>query len=256
MNRQEQEKIECFKRNEKPGRFPFVRIEELRRDPTLIDTPWEIDDDPRWGRGTVPELALKYFPDRQGQIIDCGAFYGRFIRFLQQHHYEHLHAIDFADLLTTPDRTRVTFRALDVNTEALPYPDNFFDGATAWGFPEHLENPHHFIREVHRTLKDGAIFICSFPNIEHLQTRLVLLKTGEIRNYEAHNNHVMIYPPGVFAKTFLRYFNVVEKTFMRPHLSVPPYRFWKFVSRFLPNNKWFGDHVVYVLRKKSFIPYA
>ena len=119
-----------------------------------------------------------------------------------------------------------------------------------------MENPHYFIREVHRVLKPGGIYICSFPNVEHLQTRLVLLKTGELRNYEAQNNHIMAYPPGIFAKSHLRYFDVVEKTFMRPHLSLPPYGFFRWLSKFLPNNKWFGDHVVYVLRKKPFVAWA
>ena len=255
MNREENEKIEKLKRGEKPGPFPFVTIGELRRNPALIDTPWKIDNDPRWGRGTVPELALKYY-QKDGVILDCGAWFGRFIRFLQQQGYKKLHAVDFADFVSTADRSNVTIHAVDMNIEPLPYPDNFFDGVTAWGFPEHLENPHYFIREVHRVLKPGGIYICSFPNVEHLQTRLVLLKTGELRNYEAQNNHIMAYPPGIFAKSHLRYFDVVEKTFMRPHLSLPPYGFFRWLSKFLPNNKWFGDHVVYVLRKKPFVAWA
>jgi SAM-dependent methyltransferase len=255
MNKHEQEKIALLNQDKKPGLFPFVRIDELRKNPGLIDVQTEEDTDPRWGGGTVPELALRYFP-KDGEIADLGAYYGRFVRYLQQHGYTHLHAMDFVDVVTQADRGNVRVQAVDFNVEPIPYPDNFFDGVSGWGFPEHLENPHHFIREVHRTLKPGGIFICSFPNVEHLQTRLVFLKTGELRSYEAHNNHIMVYSPGIFAKSFLRYFSVVEKTYMRLHFSLPPYALFRFLSRFLPNSKYFGDHVVYVLKKKPFVPYV
>ncbi len=257
MNAREQEKFDRISRDEKPGRFPFVRIDELRRNHALIDTPDGRDWDPRWNKGTVQDLALKYFPNKEGTLADHGALYGRFLRFMQQQGYKNLYALDFFDGTTEADRASLKgIHEVDYWSEPIPYPENFFDYATGWGFPEHLENPHFFAREVHRTLKPSGIFICSFPNVEALATRLVLLKTGELRNYEAHNNHIMPYFPGIFAKTFLRYFDIVEKTYMRPHLSLQPYGLFKLISRYLPNNKWFGDHTVMVLRKKPFVPYT
>lgn len=258
MNRIEQEKIERLTRDEKPGRFPFARIEEVRRDHGLLDpSRVEEDWDSRYNRGTHPEIALKYFTDTKAPTVDYGSHYGRFLRFLQQHGYTNLHSVDTVDVLNVMERASLNgIHEIDLSSEPVPYPDEYFAYATAWGFPEHLENPHHFIREVHRTLKPGGIYICSFPNVEHLQTRLVILKTGELRNYEAHNNHVMPYFPGIFAKAHLRYFDVVEKTFIRPHLSLPPYGLFRFISRYLPATKWFGDHAVYVLKKKPFVPYA
>jgi len=257
MNRQEQEKIEKLKRGEKPGRFPFVSVAELCSNPTLIElSDKEKDWDSRYGRGTDEATALKYLTDKNANIVDYGCLFGRFLRDLQHKGFTNLHGIELVDVLDEVDRTNVKFNMVDVSTEAIPYPDNFFDAATSWGFLEHLENPHHFIREVHRTLKNDGLFICTFPNVEHLQTRLVFLKTGEMRSYEAHNNHIAIYSPGIFAKSFLRYFDIVEQTYFRPHLSFPPYGLFKQISKHLPNSKLFGDYAVYVLRKKPFVPFS
>ncbi len=258
MNKLEQAKIDKLVRGEKPGSYPFAQIGEVRRDHSLVDPAREAEDwDSRYNRGTVPELALEYFKDKSAPLVDYGAYFGRFLRFMQQHGYTNLHSVDTVDVLNVMDRGSLAgIHEVDLNREPIPYPDEHFAYATAWGQPEHLENPHNFIREVHRTMKMGGIFICSMPNVEHLQTRLVMLKTGELRCYETHNNHIMAYFPGIFAKSFLRYFDLIEKTFMRPHLSLPPYGLFRFISRYLPNNKWFGDHTVYVLRKKPFVPWA
>jgi len=80
---------------------------------------------------------LKYFP-KDGQIVDCGAWYGRFIRFLQQHGYSHLHALDFVDLVSAADRDKVTVHAVDFNIEPIPYPDNFLTARRPGVFPNIL----------------------------------------------------------------------------------------------------------------------
>jgi ubiquinone/menaquinone biosynthesis C-methylase UbiE len=240
-----------------PGPAPYITVEEMRRNPALIDelSPGEAEGGPRYYRGTVPGLALKYFK-KDWKILDCGAMYGRFVQYLLDEGFTDVHAIDFADMLRYGDRSKFTFSAVDMNTEAFPFPDASFDAVTAWGLPEHMENPFHFLREVHRVLKPEGLYIITFPNIEHIVTRLFFFLKGDMRNYEAHNNHIIIYPRGIFTKSYGRYFDIVEKTYMDINVSLPPYPLFRFISKFLPVSNLFGNHVVYVLRKKPFVPYA
>ena len=42
--------------------------------------------------------------------------------------------------------------------ENMPYDKNSFDAMTAYGVVHHLEDPIHFFKEAHRTLRDGGIF--------------------------------------------------------------------------------------------------
>jgi SAM-dependent methyltransferase len=55
-------------------------------------------------------------------------------------------------------------QCLDASTEALPFPDDFFDVVISLETFEHLMNPHYALLEVRRVLRSGGRFICSVPN--------------------------------------------------------------------------------------------
>jgi ubiquinone/menaquinone biosynthesis C-methylase UbiE len=64
---------------------------------------------------------------------------------------------------------------LDVDEEAFPFEDNFFDAVTALEFIEHLFDPDHFLDEVYRVLKPKGIFVLSTPNLASIHNRIALL---------------------------------------------------------------------------------
>lgn len=242
-----------------PGPAPYVTVEEMRRNPSIVDLHEEgqTDGGPRFTHGTMPDLFTKYVPDRKAQVLDCGFMHGKFIEFLQNAGYENVHGLDFVNQTFYGDPQRAKLQAIDLNTETFPYPDAYFDAVTAWGLPEHLENPYHFLREVHRVLKPGGIYIATWPNVEHIMTRLIFLKSGDMRNYERHNNHLVIYTRGIFEKTYLRYFDVVEKSYFPGGIAFPPYWLSRIINHFVPKtHPLTGHHVNYVLRKKPFVSYV
>jgi ubiquinone/menaquinone biosynthesis C-methylase UbiE len=242
-----------------PGPAPYVTVEEMRRQPAIVDQLEEgqTDGGPRFTHGTVTELFLKHVPDRNARVLDCGFMHGKFIEFLQQEGYTDVHGLDFVNQTQYGDTSKATLQALDLNTEKFPYPDNHFDAVTAWGLPEHLENPYHFLREVHRVLKPEGIYIATWPNIEHIMNRLIFLKSAEMRNYERHNNHIVIYTRGIFEKTYLRYFSQVEKSFLPGSIVFRPYWLARLISSCFPStHPLVGHHVMYVLRKKPFVPFV
>lgn len=243
-------------KDNKKGIYPYVTVEEMRRNPDLQEVQTSDAGGTRFVGPTEIPVALRYFTDKDGAVLECGPVFGKFLKVLQDEGYKNVHGLDFVDMLTFPDRASLTFHAIDFNTEKFPYPDHFFGGIAAWGFGEHLENPYHFLREAHRTLKPGGLFIFSLPSVFHIMGRLLFLKNGMFPKWNQFNNHIALFPRGVFDKTFLRYFDLMETTYTHPYIKAPPYALFRLISRWLPANEWFGNYVVYVLRKKDFVPYA
>jgi SAM-dependent methyltransferase len=241
------------------ARRPYLTVEEMRAHPEWVETP------PEHGRGgtrfegsTEPEVAFRLLQPHQ-RVLECGPLFGLFTRMLQDRGYEDVHALDWLDVLMYPDRSKLTFSVVDFMHDRFPYPDGHFDGVTAWGVIEHMENPYFFLREVHRTLKPGSLFLLSIPNVQHLVSRLSFLVTGVFPRWHAGNNHIFVLPPGVFEKTVLRYFTLEQELYTKPgnvHPN-PAARRWgplyglaDGLLRRMPASKWNGNYVLYVLRSR------
>jgi SAM-dependent methyltransferase len=238
---------------------PYITVDEMRNHPEWVELP------PPPGRGgtrfegsTEPEVAFRLLQPHQ-RVLECGPLFGLFTRMLQERGFKDLHALDFLDALVYPDRSALTFGLVDFMYDSFPYPDGHFDGVTAWGIIEHMENPYHFLREVHRTLKPGGLFLLSLPNVLHLVSRLQFLFTGVLPRWHAANNHIFILPPGVFEKTVLRYFTLEETLYTKlgnvePNPAAkrwgPLYGVVDGIFKRLPASKWNGNYVLYVLRSR------
>ena len=234
--------------------MPYLTVEEIRKNISVIETDNQRDiGGSRFVGSTDTSRALKYLP-KDGSILECGPAFGTFTEFMQKNGYTHIHLLDFVDALRRGDRNALaSFHESDFNTDRMPYENGFFDGITAWGIAEHMENPYHFMREAHRVLKQDGIFIMSVPSIFHIESRLLFLKTGMFPRWNRRNNHISIFPRGVFEKIFLRYFDLVETAYTKPSLRLN--RFNRF-SRYFPENQWFGNYAVYVMKKKAFVEYG
>lgn len=233
--------------------MPYLTVEEIKKNKDLIesDNQKEIGGS-RFVGSTDIKRALQYLP-KDGKILECGPAFGTFTAFMQKNGYRHIHLLDFVDTLHGVDRVKLeSFSEVDFNYDRMPHEDGSFDAVVAWGIAEHMENPYHFMREVHRVLKDNGIFIMSVPSIFHLESRILFFKTGMFPRWNRRNNHISIFPRGVFDKIFLRYFDLVETAYIKPSLRLN--RFSRF-SRYLPENQWFGNYVEYVMRRKPFVAY-
>ena len=243
---------------EEPKVYPYLTVEEMRRRKDLVeDLPPEEGAGKRFAGSTVPELALKYFRQDQ-KILECGPVFGEFTKFMLGEGYRDYHALDFVDMLYFPDRPKFTFHEIDFNKDAMPYQDRTFDGVTAWGVAEHMENPFHFAREVWRVLKPGGVFLFSLPNIHHLSSRMGFLKSGVFPRWNLKSVHISMLPRGVIEKTIFRYFDVERIVYTqpgtivtkKPKLSIRHF-FDKISAKVLPANDLFGNYIAYVLRRKE-----
>ncbi len=64
---------------------------------------------------------------------------------------------------------------LDIDEQAFPFADDYFDVVYCGEIIEHLFNPDHLLKEVHRILKPGGKCIITTPNLAGWPNRLALL---------------------------------------------------------------------------------
>jgi 2-polyprenyl-3-methyl-5-hydroxy-6-metoxy-1,4-benzoquinol methylase len=197
--------------------------------------------------GRSLEIFKEFVSDKNAAILDVGCGNGAFLKSLADSGHKHLSAADIENNLTllSPDR----FMELDLSFDKLPVPDASFDAITAWEVIEHLENPHNFIREVHRTLKHGGYFIVSIPNPFHLMSRLLFLKRGNMPRWTKRNNHITVFTKDLIWKSFMRdYCDLVDTRYHYGEFTYGPF---KYLDGKYPENEWFGHFLILVMRKKD-----
>jgi len=78
----------------------------------------------------------------------------------------------------------VEFKRADLN-KGVDYPDSFFDYVVCVEGIEHLENPHHLLREFARVLMPKGKLIITTPNILSLSSRIKFLIFGSFRYFNS-----------------------------------------------------------------------
>ncbi|MFA6273117.1 MAG: class I SAM-dependent methyltransferase [Candidatus Paceibacterota bacterium] len=198
------------------------------------------------GKSSLAEF-IHQVPNKSAEILDFGAGGGMFIKQIHDNGFIHVCAADIDDY-RRPDVKKMTeeFKTFDASNEPFPWSNERFDVVTAWEIFEHLENPHRAMREIYRVLKKDGLLFMSVPNIFHIVSRLIFLKRGLFPRWNKTNNHIAVFPRGIFEKTFLKYFDLVEEKYFFSQINLPLLKHIKF----LPENQWFGNWVFYLLRKK------
>ena len=170
---------------------------------------------------SVLEKYTERFGGRENlKILDCGAASGGFLKDSWNAGFKNLYALDIDNYITEDARRPLKeFKIVDLSFEKIPWPENFFDVSTAWCVLPHLENPHNFLREANRVLKSGGLFIISMPNIASPPNRKYFAENGDFPGYHENNNHIYLFPPGVFKKAILKYFDLVAiEYFINPRM--------------------------------------
>jgi len=226
---------------------PYLTVQEMKTHPEWLEKQTSEKGGSRFEGGTDTSIVDKYC-SKDEPILECGPIFGKFTKFLLDQGFKRLHVLDFSDKLSFVQKNEVTsFQEIDFNTERFPFEDNFFGSICSWGIVEHLENPFHFMREMYRVLKPGGTLLMSMPNPMHLRSRLNFLFHGVIPRWNHKNNHIALFTNGMMEKTYYRYFELVEKKYLRPnwHLyknnSLP----------FLPANQFFGNYTIWAFRKRK-----
>lgn len=112
---------------------------------------------------------------KRGRVLDAGSGQGFVAAQLVRMGFD-VHSCD----IIKPRKLlkKIKFKKADLN-ENLPYEKNNFDYLVAIEVLEHLENPHHFIREARRVLKRGGELILTTPNVTNIFSRIKFFLNGE-----------------------------------------------------------------------------
>ncbi|MCD4759795.1 class I SAM-dependent methyltransferase [archaeon] len=82
----------------------------------------------------------------------------------------------------------------DVNTD-FPIKSNTYDTILAGEIIEHLNNPHHFLSECNRILKDNGRLILSTPNITNFFNIFVCYKKLKLNVIREFHDHIIELSP-------------------------------------------------------------
>lgn len=223
---------------------------EIKNNKEAIQKRFEIRPDRRLLalKGRNVGIFERVVLDKEAKVLDLGTGSGAFLKAIYDRGYANVYACDIDNYTAADFRPLLKgFQSLDISFENSLWPEGFFDAVTAWEVFEHLENPHAAVREIRRVLKPGGLFIFSVPNIFHIVSRLVFLKRGLFPRWNETNNHISVFPHGIFEKSFLKYFDLVEEGYVHSKVSLPLFN----KIRFFPENKWFGNWVYYILKKND-----
>lgn len=158
-------------------------VEEARRFAALASGGYSHD--------VIYKAALSNFSGRaQGRILDYGAGVGHFTALLSKVFPEA--RVMGADIMERPAGApaAVDWVQGDLNAD-LPLEPGLFDAIFSLEVIEHLENPRHMFREIHRLLRPGGVAVVTTPNIRSLRSLVSFALKGcfgqfDDTNYPAH----------------------------------------------------------------------
>jgi len=137
-------------------------------------------------RDAVWELVGDYVG---GTVLDAGSGEGGWIKRLKQSKaIKRFISVDIVDDGASQIEG-IEFHLRDLSESSLPCLDNEIDWIFALEVLEHLANPRHFVRQVHRSLTPGGKFLITTPNNESLRARLSFLFRGYFPAFCDHDYH-------------------------------------------------------------------
>lgn len=110
-------------------------------------------------------------------VADLGCGPGAFSRRLVDGGYE-VTALDNVPEAVVVDHPGVDVRLADLNQDFADGFEGRFSAVCAIELIEHLENPRHLLRQIHRMLVDDGILLLSTPNVDCSVSKAMFLFQG------------------------------------------------------------------------------
>jgi SAM-dependent methyltransferase len=128
------------------------------------------------------------------RVLDVGAGHGLLLSLLTELGHE-CHALDVLDQPAAhPDiygAKAIRFRQCNVESDAIPYEDDYFDAVVCCQVLEHFTHSHlPAMREIRRVLRPGGIVEVDVPNVASFRNRSRMLRGKNITyDYAEHYLH-------------------------------------------------------------------
>jgi len=126
----------------------------------------------------VEQRLLRDLVGTESRVLDLGcgdgAHYGTYV---QQRAAQYL-GLDVSGEAVTQARSRGLLAQVHDLNEPLPVANDSFDVVLCFEVLEHLIEPEEAVREAHRVLRDGGVFLSSVPNVAAAHWRVELMVRG------------------------------------------------------------------------------
>ncbi len=164
------------------------KILTLRNEGLLYTLPAETEDNHLFtSLDRFSDIAVRLRASRK--VLDVGAGTGILIGILAALGHE-VYAVDFFDKggSSVFKKANAQFSVCNVEADALPFPNNFFDAVCCCQAMEHFTHAHlPTVMEMKRVLKTGGILEVDVPNAACFRNRLRLLRGKHITwDYKEH----------------------------------------------------------------------
>jgi len=151
------------------------------------------------------EYALSFAKDKDILDVACGTGYGSAM--MLEAGAKSVCGVDIDAFAVAKAETLYGRKGLSYfrcNAEKLDLPDRSFDVVVSFETIEHLQNPTLYLKEIHRVLRPGGLFLCSTPD------RRLASTMYPIRRRPNNSFHVREYERGEFIEILSSKFSIVE----------------------------------------------
>lgn len=157
-----------WKVKEEQGGRPAVKRDWLHR--LILDRIFDPIANPRH------EVALRLLQGGE-RLLDIGCWNGYLLeRIRALGLYKELFGVDIVPEAVESARSKgFSTYVVDLNTDPLPFPDEYFDGVTMLAVLEHIFDPYAVIKEVYRVMRPGGELVIDVPNVASFTNRLRIL---------------------------------------------------------------------------------
>lgn len=135
----------------------------------------------------------------KGRLLDIGCSTGQWALFWKNNGWQSFGIDVNEDHVSQTEELGITAKLCDLNSQQIPFADNYFDVIIAGEVIEHLIDTDSFIREIYRCLKAGGYLLITTPNLVSFENRIRILlgiypiwvdyrltSSGHVRAYTPH----------------------------------------------------------------------
>ena len=106
-------------------------------------------------------LSERFFNRKEkSKILDIGCCTGKSLKLFGETGDFELYGVDIRD----EEVEGINFKQCNIESDWIPYPDNYFDFVYSKSVLEHVRNTDNFLSESYRVLKPGGIFVGLTPD--------------------------------------------------------------------------------------------